>query len=493
MARGAYSLLAIAVLLLVVVPVGTAVFVLGFMYGDSPCVLCWQQRTGMILVALIGLFVLRYGARPKYIGLAVIVSAWGMFAGLRQLGLHAARDIGQGFSAELLHAHTYTWSLFIFWACVLMTGVLLLMLGTPDMEAERVNRTYSLRPVDRLAFAVFLVVVSANIVQAFASTGPPPFVGQGDPIRFSFNPRHWVWSLDEWSPAPISLRGRWSAAKPDVSSLPAEPAAGPLANLPAAKQARRFRLTLPLKGRPTGLAYDAATDRFAISTEHGIYIVSSALDRILRYTIVDPGYSIDLERFGGVAFLDSSTVMALSENKSFVILRENDRADAAKNFRYFLESFDKFDEVSRSRFETVRSRLMYTRSLAYDSASSSLYSISLPNARTHRLVVSRFDRRDMTLSEEFVPMLEPTSPLGLAGDKRSLDEYYVTAATFAEGRLLALSAAYDTLLVFTPGGHTVHGAYGLSGLNRPAGIAMRGPEIYVLDEDGRVTVYDMMP
>mgnify|MGYP000382861264 CR=1 FL=1 len=42
--------------------------------------------------------------------------------------------------------------------------------------------------------------------------------------------------------------------------------------------------------------------------------------------------------------------MAVSENKSFVVLEENDKADAAANYRYFLASFDKFDEVSRSRF-----------------------------------------------------------------------------------------------------------------------------------------------
>ncbi len=485
----AYTLLALAVLLLAVVPVGTAVFILGFISGDSPCVLCWEQRIGMIVIALIGLFVLRYGARPKYVGLAVIVAAWGTFAGLRQLGLHAARDIGQGFSAELIGAHTYTWSMFIFWVCVIMMGVLLMLLKTPDPEADPA-KLRALRPLDRLAFAVFLVVVAANIVQAFASTGPPPFLGQSDPIRFSFNPRHWVWSLDEWSPAPIALRGRWGAEKPDTSSLPGDPAAGPLADLPALKQERQMRLALHLKGTPTGLAHDPAGDRFVISTEHGIYIVSSGLDRILGYTVVDPGYSVDLARFGDVAFLDASTVMAIGENKSYVVVRENDRPDVSKNFRFFLESFDRFDEVSRSRFATVRSRMMYTRSLAFDPASSSMYSIAVPNSKTHRFVVSRFDRSDMTLSEEFVPVLEPASGLRLAGDKRSLDEYYVTAATFAEGSLLALSAAYDTLLVFNPGGHTISGAYAAPGLARPAGIAMKGHELYVLGEDGTVTVFE---
>ena len=105
-----YTLLALAVLVLTVVPHRDAVFVLGFVYGDSPCVMCWEQRTGMAIIALIGLVILRHGPRPKYIGLAVLVAAWGLFMGLRHIGMHAARDIGQGFSIEILGAHTYTWA-----------------------------------------------------------------------------------------------------------------------------------------------------------------------------------------------------------------------------------------------------------------------------------------------------------------------------------------------------------------------------------------------
>ena len=127
-----YTVLAVAVLLLSVVPVGSAVFLLGFVYGDSPCVMCWEQRTGMAIIALIGLFVLRYGPRPRYIGLSVLVGAWGVFMSVRHTGMHAARDVGQGFSVEIMGAHTYTWALFIFWVCVVTMGVLLMSLKEID-------------------------------------------------------------------------------------------------------------------------------------------------------------------------------------------------------------------------------------------------------------------------------------------------------------------------------------------------------------------------
>jgi disulfide bond formation protein DsbB len=477
-----YTLLALAVLGIAALPVGIAVFVLGFVYGDSPCVMCWEQRTGMALIALIGLFILRYGARPRYVGLAVIVGVWGVFMGIRHTAMHAGRDVGQGFSAEILGAHTYTWALFIFWVCVATIGVLLMRLKERDLAGgQRV-----LRPLESLAMVLFLVVIAANAVQAFCSTGPPPYMGQSDPVRFSFNPRHWVWSLDEYSPAPVSLRGRWAIEKPTVDGLPSGPAAGPLGTLPGLTVTRRLTLSLPLRGTPTDLAYDAASDRFLVTTQHGIYITDGELARVVRYTVVDPGFSVDLGRFAGAAFIDSRTVLAVGENKSYVVLQENDKADADENFRYFLESFDTFSEKSRSRFGTVRARMMYTMSAAYDPATKSTFTLTVPNAKVKRLVVSRFGE-DYTLSEEFTPGLAAGSGLQL-GARRRLDEYYPTGAAVADGRLCAISAAYATVLTIDLASRAIVAAHAVAGVTRPVGLAIKGPDFYILGEDGSVTV-----
>jgi disulfide bond formation protein DsbB len=483
---GVYTLLALAVLGLAVIPVGVAVFVLGFVYGDSPCVMCWEQRTGMALVALIGLCILRYGPRPKYIGLAVLVGAWGVFMGTRHTAMHAVRDVGQGFSAEILGAHTYTWALFIFWVCVVTMGVLLAVLRSQDVE----DQVRPLRPLDSLAMVVFLVVIGANAVQAFASTGPPPYMGQSDPVRFSFNPRHWVWSLDEYSLAPVSLRGRWAIDKPGVASLTADPGAGPLAGLASLTVKHRSKLALSLEGTPTDLAYDQGTDRFLITTQHGIYITDASLGRVERYTVVDPGFSVDLGSFAGAAFLDGRRVMAVGENKSYVVLRENDRADADANFRYFLESFDRFDEVRRSRFGTVRARMMYTMAAAFDPTGKSVFTVTVPNAKVKGLVVSRFDAGDYTLSEEFAPRLAAGSGLRFAGARRKLDEFYVTGLTFDSGRLYAISAAYGTLLVIDPATRAIVGAHAVPGLARPIGLAAKSGELFILGEDGTLAIVD---
>jgi len=71
-----FTILTLAILFLTIVPIGTAVFYLGFVRGDSPCVMCWEQRIGMILISLTGLFVLRFGPRPKYIGMAVLIAGF---------------------------------------------------------------------------------------------------------------------------------------------------------------------------------------------------------------------------------------------------------------------------------------------------------------------------------------------------------------------------------------------------------------------------------
>ena len=478
-----YTILALAVLALAVVPVGVAVFVLGFIDGDSPCVMCWEQRIGMALIALVGLFILRYGPKPKYIGMGVLVAIWGVFMGMRHTAMHAARDVGQGFSAEILGAHTYTWALFIFWVSVAVMGLLLTMTRKEDIE----DRPRTLRPLEALAGSVFVVVIAANIVQAFASTGPPPFMGQSDPVRFSFSPKHWVWSTEEWSPAPISLRGRWSIDKPDTAALSPDPARGPLALLPSLPVVRQLRIGFPLNGTPTDLAYDPATAQFLITTERGIYLADDTLKTLRRYTIVDTGYSVDLGTFAGGAFLDKGALMAVGENKSFVVVRPSTRDHADANFRYFLESAGAFDELSRSRFGTVRARMMYILSAAYDPAANSIYTVSVPNKKVKRLVVSRFDRRDMTLSEEFTPTLAPGSGLALDA-KRSLNEFVVTGATVVDGSLYAISAAYDTLLRIDLATHRLVAAYAVPGLASPTGLAAKGDELYIVGAGGNVWV-----
>lgn len=484
-----YRLLAVLLLAVSIAPIGVAAWWLGFAHGESPCVLCWQQRTGMTLVALCCAFVLRFGPRPRYIGLALLISAHGVYMGVRHSALHWGRDVGQGFAGLFFGAHTYTWSAFIFWIFVVAIGLMLLAMRDGAATAEPRDPG----PLGRLAIGAFLLAVAGNVIQAFASTGPPPYMGQSDPVRFSFDPQTWVWSLEEWEPAAISLRGRYDVDKPSLAGLDADPARGPLRDLPRLSPQSRTTIAAALDGTPTDLAWEPTTGRFLVTTDrHQVALLDASLARVTNGVRVDPGFSVSLgQALPGAAWVDATTVVALGENKSWVRLAEQDGADPAKNWRHFLSGGERFVEQGRGRFGTVRARMNYVAALAFDAAGASFYTVTVPNRRHKKLVVSRFDRRDMTLSEEFLPA--QGAGLALAGEGRSLDEYFVTGLAIEGGRLHALSAAFSTLLEIDLATHELVAAHALDGVARPTGLALRAGEWLVLDEGGSITSYTRPP
>lgn len=478
------GILAWVVIILTAGPISGAVW-LGLAHGDSPCILCWAQRTSMVLIALTGLFVVRYGPRPRYLGMAILLGAWGTFMALRHSALHLARDVGQGFSAPVFGVHTYAWAWFIHWTVLAVIGVLLLFLREVAAEggALEPGRT------GRFAMGLFMVVVGANGAQAFVSTGPPPFIGQGDPVRFSLDPRHWVWGGHEELEGAISLRGSWTIPRPDPAAVDPDPAHGPVENLPTLAVQGWERIAVPLEGTLSDLARDPSSGNFlAVTDRFGVYLLDGTLARTLHHVVLDPGFSVDLTPLAGAAFLGGDTLAVLSTNKSYVVLRPDPTADARAEWRHFLESGGGVAELRRARFATVRARQMYVLSLAYDPSAGELVTVSVPSPRHRRLVVSRFDRADFLLASEFEPRL--ASGLTLANPDRTTAEYVVTGAVVEGGLLYAVSAAYSTLLVVDLRDRTLRAAFAVPGIERPVGLAARGAQLLVAQADGRIAVLD---
>ncbi|MEJ2218054.1 MAG: disulfide bond formation protein B [Gemmatimonadota bacterium] len=463
----------------------TAAVLLGVLHGDSPCILCWAERTSMVLIALTGLFVIRYGPRPRYVGMAILLGAWGTFMAIRHSALHLARDIGQGFSAAIFGVHTYVWAWVIHVTVLAVIGVLLLFVRrlAPEGGVREPGRA------GWFALGLFMVIVAANALQAFVSTGPPPYIGQGDPVRLSLNPRHWVWSFEELQPPHISLRGAWAVPKPDPDAADPDPAHGPLADLPTLPVKGWERMAVPLEGTLTGLARDPATGRFlAVTDRYDVVLLDSTRSSKLHRVVLDPGFSIDLTPLAGTAFLGGDTLAVLSDNKSYALLLPDTAAREKDEWRHFLFTDGQVRELRLSRFQTVRAHQMYVLSLAYDPAARELITVSVPSRRHRQLVVSRFARADMVLSSEFVPTLG--AGLALEDPDRRLADYVVTGAAVADGRLYAISAAYSTLLVIDLGTEEMVGAYTVPGIEHPVGLAVRGSELLVAQADGRIAVVE---
>lgn len=483
--RGVLSWLAIVLL---VFPVGGAVW-LGVAHGESPCILCWAQRTSILLIALVVLFAVRYGPRPRYVGLIVVLGAWGVFMGLRHWSLHIARDVGQGFAGSILGIHTYTWSWIIHWAVLLVGGGVLLFLRGSLSEAKNAEPGRA----GRFAMALVVVMAAANALQAFVSTGPPPFFGQADPVRLSLDPSHWVWSMGEAEGA-ISWRGSWTIPEPDASAVDPDPRGGPLMDLPELAVVRRERIGAPLEGRLAGFAATAPSEEapegegsvLAVTRGFGVYLLDEGMSVARRRVVLDPHFSVELTPLAGAAFLGPDTLAVMATNKSYALLAPDPGADEQAEWRHFLETDGGVRELSRSRFTTVRAHQMYALSLAYDPAADELITVTVPSPRHQRLVVSRFSRDDFVLSSEFEPKLGPA--MSLRNAERSLAEYYVTGAAVANGRLYAVSAAFSTLLVIDLDTERVTGAYTLPGIEEPVGLAVRGEELFVAGADGEVVV-----
>lgn len=482
------AVLAWLVIVLLVVPVGGALW-LGFVHGESPCILCWAERTSMLLIALVALFVVRYGARPRYLGMLVLLGAWGMFMGLRHSALHLARDVGQGFAGNILGAHTYVWAFVIHFLVLMVAGVLLLLLRG-DLSAASDAKPGR---VARFAMALLVVLAGVNAVQAFASTGPPPYVGQGDPARLSPNPRHWVRSNEELE-GRISLRGGWTIPRPDPSAADPNAANGPFAPLPAIPVQRWERIGVRLDGRLTGFAMPSLPDTasaargqaLAVTDRYGTYVLDSTFSRVVHHVVLDPAFSVDLTPLSGAAFLGGDTIAVMSTNKSYVLLRPDPKADPSLEWRHFLSTDGSVTELRRARFATVRARQFYALALAYDPAADELITVTVPSPRHRQLVVSRFDRSDLMLSSEFLPRLGPE--LVPRAPDRGLGDYVVTGAAVADGLLYAVSAAYTTLLVIDLPSRTLLAAFALPGVAQPVGVAVRGLDLLVAQADGRIAV-----
>ena len=90
----------------------------------------------MAFIGVVALFMVRYGFKPKYLATMLVMAAVGLWSSFRHLGVHAARDVGQGFGLEIMGLHTQMWAEIVFWCVVMLFGLALFLAPRFDALAK---------------------------------------------------------------------------------------------------------------------------------------------------------------------------------------------------------------------------------------------------------------------------------------------------------------------------------------------------------------------
>lgn len=455
-AKTFYALMCAAGFALILLPVGIANIVFGYMLGDSPCTLCWGQREAMVFIGVMALFIVRYGLKPRYLAALLVMTAFGLYQSFAQLGNHAHRDLDQGFSLQVFGIHTYFWAEIVFFAVVLLLGVMFFFapkfsVFDKEMNGERVRK---LGKFSLAAFVISALIVASNVFQAFVSTGVPPFVGQGDPVRFSLNPKYIIWSTEGWKSTwtSFSFLGKRDVKAPDYAFAPASEKLGvefkhdandaPLAITQSVSvvSSQEIVLDKPLN------TLNFIHGEWVASSKHEVFFMDEGFKLKSEFEL-DPYFSATIDPIVGVIGYLKDKYLLIGSNKTLLRFGKNDNANEALQYADFVRGADKFEgqgeNLGRARLDTVRAKFHHIASLTSDERY--FYTASVPNNKDKKsFVISKFALKDRVLSGEF----SPAAPMLKEG--RSLGELYITAMQLKNGALYALSKNHNIIVLIDP-------------------------------------------
>lgn len=492
-----YTLISLAVIGIIALPVGIANIILGYMLGDSPCTSCWSLRITMIVIATSALFMIRYGLRLKYVGMMLIAAAYGLWNAFWHLGIYAQLDMGQGQALMIFNLHTQLWAGVVMWSVILLFSLILLFAAPSlkDFVEEMKNKQYrSLSKLNKTAFIVFFVIVTSNAFQAFVAVGPPPFTAPDVPARFTLNPKYISWnSLLPHVFADPSWRGPMGVSDPDLPTSPADDmkfdndsAKSPLKINNTLHVAFKKEINLDLNSPINGIRYDAKNDKFAVATDKwGLYLADKGLESTERHFVLDHVYFPVVMNFVGVDFMDDN-IKVMGYNKAYVVVKPDDNADEVAGFANFYEGADKFTMVERSMFQTVRAKTSYVGSFVSDDKYS--YTISVPNNLNKSFILIKQSNADGMLSAELTPELAEGVTLK---DKRELGELYTTALAYKDGKLYAASKNFNTIVVIDTATDKIVDTYSFpSEIKNVRGMDFVNDELYMVSyQNGKNMLY----
>lgn len=476
---------------------GVASFYLGFFDKESPCILCWAHRMLMFGTAMFAFLIVRYGPKPKYVGWIIFIAVFGMFAGFRHSAGSFAWDIHQGWWAELVGAHTYTWPMVIQAVVLVFTAILFLL--TKDVYSF-VSKSYKqLSGLTKTVMVVFMFVIVGNMVQAFMSTGLPPNMGVGNPKRLSFDPNYWYWTTESWQRLnrPTSLRNAWNVEQPDLPSEPnkhiefnLDPNSAPISASTKLDIVKQQTIEVPLNAPATDIAFNGKDQYFIPTEKWGLYLLNDQLNEVKRFSVFDHLNGANGRVPVGSAFFNENEFGVLGWNKIFAFFKEDESKSEKENFPSFIEGLKNYSVTGRGAYNTVRARMLHILSMAYLPENNSVYTITVPNTKHKKFIISRFDKKDNLLSEEFIPTLATGISLK---EGKNLADYYITGLTTYKGYLYAVSKSYSQILKIDPMNKSIVDVLEFNGIKNPQGITFNQGIIQILSyEDGKNILYSLI-
>ncbi|HEB9355593.1 TPA: disulfide bond formation protein B [Campylobacter coli] len=494
-----YTLMCLAGFLIILLPVGIANFVFGYMWGDSPCTLCWGQREAMIFIGVMALFIVRYGMKGKYLAALLIMTAVGLYQSFAHYGNHAHRDLDQGFGLAVFGIHTYFWAEVVFWAVVLLLGVMFAFapkFGSFDKELNGEK----FRKFTKFSFAAVLIstlIVASNVFQAFVSTGIPPYVGQGDPVRFSLNPKYIIWSTGGWNGLwqNISFLGKRDVKAPDYAFAPASEKLGikfdnDTNNSPFAEIDDELKIideqTINFNKAINTLDY--INDEFVASSKWDVAFLDNNFSTKEGFEL-DPYFSATIDPIIGIIPYKENKFLLMGSNKSFLRFAKNPNADEALQYADFVKGNDQFEgqgkDLGRGRLDTVRAKFNHVASMTTDDRY--LYLATVPNNKDSKtFVISKISLKDLVLSAEFTPKAE-------LKEGKTLGDLYITSMAFKDDEIYALSKNHNVIAIIDPTKEEVVKTIAFpSSITNARSIFFKDGKIHILSyQDGANKLYTL--
>ncbi|MCD8339004.1 MAG: hypothetical protein LUC43_02210, partial [Burkholderiales bacterium] len=413
--------------------------------------------------------------------------------------------IGMGNGDMLVGAHTYTWAVVGYWGVIIFMACMLFLI---TQRSNLMSQLASPKPqVKKLSFyatcvaVLSFLVVCSNAIQALYLNGLPPNTGKGIPDRFEFD----YGKMSKTHTAAVwdrlkhfSLTGKnviedpWikDLSEPEDVSIKPSFINGAVYEAPVLKKVNEIPLALYEIEKRTespilSVARNEQTGELAfVTNELGVFFTDPKATKVTGFVVFDKPNGADMKYVVGSAY-DGNRLFFVSHNKTLAGVQKSDRPiDPVLEFKTFRETTGNFNPVfgkSRKLLQSIRGKHSYINSMATDG--KYIYTITLPNRWTQKLVLQKFDMDDWMLSGE--SLIKPASTLTLK-EGRNLDDYYVSGLTYHNGKLLALSPRYSSLLFINPQTAEVEKVYELKGLIAPRSIYVKDGIMYVLDwRDGR--------